>query len=170
MESVDVKQVDGAVAKSAQCFVKGAAQERGELWVIRLIIRLHLLIDALIVVSGLIIPLPGIDGVGGGIESQSLDGLTKGEVGMPVVGTQLHKERWLESLYDPECKGKMLDPSRTSLKIIRPPKHGAKGEGFVLIALQDLLPIDSLERERSGLRGSDNKRSRFPAFRDFCFS
>jgi hypothetical protein len=77
MESVNMEQVDGSVAEAAQGFVKGAAQERGKLRVVGLVIGLNLLIDALVVVTGLIIPFPSVHSVRRSIETQPLDCLAE---------------------------------------------------------------------------------------------
>ena len=150
VQAVDVKEVYRGVRDIRQGLIKGHAQECREGFVPAVVCE-KVAVDGLLVMGGVGVAEPRVDGIAAGGELQFLDGLAEGAVGDAVLGAEFDEDARLEELREEHGEGRVLDPSGFSVQAL-----GKEGEQRVVEGVEYRQHGDSLH---GGNAGSENRKS-----------
>jgi len=138
VQAVDVKEVHRGIGDIRQGLIEGHAQECREGFVPTVVFE-DVPVDGLLVMGGVGIAEPRVDGKAARGEVQFLDGLTKGAVGDAVLGAEFDEDARLQELGEEHCEGRVFDPSGFFMKSV-----GNVGEQRVVEGVEYRQHGDSL--------------------------
>jgi hypothetical protein len=125
MEPIYVQEVDAALVKISCGIIERGTDESRESAIARLVITSEVLENLLTIEAGMLITLPGIDCIAGGVERQLGNCLSECAIGITLMGTEFYKHPRPRSLYDPECEGYVPVPAGDVGQAVR----NLEGEG-----------------------------------------
>src|SRR3954454_24042806 len=99
MEAVDVDQIDAAVRKRRQRGLERTPQQPGEFPVPAIVVGEKFLVNLATVVPRVFVALPMINAEAPRIETEPVDGLQEGAVGIAGVDAKLDNHARLERAY-----------------------------------------------------------------------
>src|SRR5262245_53479024 len=140
MPAVQVQEIDRAVAEVRQRLVEGRPNQRRERSVAGVVMSADLPIDVLVVKSGMIVALPGIDRVASRFGFETLHCLTKREIGTSSMGAKLDQHARTQRSDQPECERHVLQPGRLRAQLLRRPEAGRRNEATQISITLDRSP------------------------------
>jgi hypothetical protein len=108
--AVNVQKIDRCVGKIAECPLEGCTKQGRKGRILLAVPQSNGLEHAFVVEPGVLVPLPGIEGIGGRAEPEPVDRLAEGEVGIAVMRSEFDEMARSQRFTEPEGKRGVLDP------------------------------------------------------------
>ena len=123
MQAVDVEQVDGSVAELQQGLVERRTDDPREGAEVTVVKVGPFLEDVIAIEPGLMVALPGVHRVAGGIDVEVLNRLREGRVAVPGMRAELDEHARPQHVDQPEGERNVGDPARRIHQAQRTVEH-----------------------------------------------